>query len=104
MIGSDCMSVFESITKGLQEAIDYEKGKENGVRRKLIKISPLPHYQGNDVKNIRNGLNLSQASFAELMGVSIKTVEAWESGRNIPQGPAQRMLELLENEADLVNK
>ena len=48
------MSVFERISKGLQEAIDYEKGKENGARRKIIEIKPLPHYEGNDVNNIRN--------------------------------------------------
>ena len=98
------MSVFNSIVEGLQEAIDFEKGIDNGARRKIIKIKPLPQYEAKEIKSIRNGLKLSQASFAELMGVSIKTVEAWESGRNVPQGPALRMLELLKDEEELVNK
>lgn len=42
------MSAIESIVKGLQEAIDNGSGNENGneygAKRKLVKITPLPHY------------------------------------------------------------
>jgi putative transcriptional regulator len=34
--------------------------------------------------------------FALALGVSKKTVEAWAANRNIPQGPAQRVLFLLD--------
>ena len=33
--------------------------------------------------------------FAGFMGVSTKTVEAWEAGRNMPDGPARRILAML---------
>ena len=36
--------------------------------------------------------------FAEAIGVSVKTIEAWESGRNKPQGPASRFLQLLDQD------
>jgi putative transcriptional regulator len=36
--------------------------------------------------------------------VSKKTVEAWESGRNEPQGPAQRILMLLEKDNKFLEK
>ena len=32
------------------------------------------------------------------MGVSVKTVEAWEAGRNHPDGPACRLLELTQKD------
>jgi len=35
------------------------------------------------------------------MGVSVKTVEAWESGRNHPNGTACRMLALTRKDPDL---
>jgi putative transcriptional regulator len=97
--------VYSSIIKGLNEAIDYEKGTHiKGIKRRKVTISPLPHYSSLKIKEIRNKLNLSQSTFATILGVSIKTVEAWESGKNIPQGPAQRMLGLLEKDNNLLKK
>lgn len=97
--------VAESIIKGLNEAIEYEKGNKTiKAKSKQVTISPLSHLKGKQVKKIRNTLNLSQRSFAMLMGVSIKTVEAWESGRNEPNGTAQRMLSLLEKDETLPEK
>jgi len=99
------IKVSNSIIKGLKEAIEYEKGnKAIDVNVKQISISPLPHLKGKEVKSIRNKLNLSQRSFAMLMGVSIKTVEAWESGRNEPNGTAQRMLSLFQKDTTLPEK
>jgi putative transcriptional regulator len=91
--------------KGLNEAIDYEKGKTvPGLKKLKISIAPLPHYNSSRIKEIRNKLKLSQSTFATILGVSIKTVEAWESGRNIPQGPAQRILSLMEKDNNLLKK
>jgi putative transcriptional regulator len=98
------MSIFDSISKGLNEAVDYERGNTNGVRKRVITVIPVPQYKGIEIRKIRDNLKITQASFAELMGVSVKTVEAWETGRNIPQGPAQRMLDLLKNESGIVDK
>jgi putative transcriptional regulator len=98
------MSIFDSVSKGLNEAINYEKGNTDGIRKRVVTVIPVPQYKGIEIKKIREELKITQANFAELMGVSIKTVEAWETGRNIPQGPAQRMLDLLKNESDIVGK
>ena len=39
---------------------------------------------------------MTQTVFANYMGVSKKTVEAWETGRTHPTGPAYRLLDILE--------
>jgi len=97
--------IYSSIIKGLNEAIEHEKGKSvPGLKRKKISIVPVPHYNSSKIKEIRNKLQLSQSTFANIIGVSIKTVEAWEAGRNIPQGPAQRMLWLMEKDNNLLKK
>jgi len=99
------MTVGEGLVTALEQAIDYEKGKNvEGVTTRKISIAPLPHYRAQKIKKIRNMLGLSQLTFAFVMGVSKKTVEAWESGRNEPQGPAQRMLMILEKDNKFLEK
>ena len=93
---------FTSIITGLKQAIDYERGKKvEGLKRHKVSIAPLAVYDSNKIKSLRNKLNYSQSIFASILGVSKKTIEAWETGRNTPNGSAKRLLELLENKKDL---
>lgn len=41
---------------------------------------------------------MTQVVFAKYMGVSVKTVEAWESGRNHPDGAASRLLSITQKD------
>ncbi len=98
-------NIFPSIKAGINEAIDYEKGAHNNkVKTNKISIEKIPHYHSKQIKGIRNKLNLTQTIFAEILGVSIKTVEAWEAGKNVPNGPAQRILDLLKKEEGFLEK
>ena len=87
---------FESIMKGLNESLEYTRGDNSKARKMTITVAELPQYHDKEIKQIREDLNLTQKNFAFILGVSTKTVEAWESGRNIPQGIAQRFLQLLQ--------
>lgn len=98
------MNAFSSIVKGLQEAIEYEKGNLKGVKRHVVKVKPLTIYKAKDIKQIRMKLELSQSAFSNIIGVSQKAVEAWEAGKNVPQGPAQRFLEILDKEPVIAEK
>ncbi|MCM1316402.1 MAG: helix-turn-helix domain-containing protein [Prevotella sp.] len=97
------MSVYESIIQGLNEAIEYEKGTVKAKTAKLT-VAPLPDIASGDVKSIRLSLNMTQVIFAEVIGVSVKTVEAWEAGTNTPSGIARRMLSLLQSDPSLPEK
>ena len=44
---------------------------------------------------------MTQSAFANYMGVSSKTVEAWEKGTNHPTGPACRLIYFLANKKDI---
>ena len=98
------MSVYSSIVKGLNEAIEYERGSLKNVKRHVMEVKPLPNYNAKEIKGIRLNLELSQKVFANVMGVSEKTVEAWEAGRNIPQGPARRILEIFNNDSTIITR
>jgi putative transcriptional regulator len=45
-----------------------------------------------DVGSIREKTGLSQARFAELLGVSVRTLQDWEQGRRAPSGAARTLL------------
>jgi len=45
-----------------------------------------------DVGRIREKTGLSQTRFAELLGVSVRTLQDWEQGRRAPSGAARTLL------------
>jgi putative transcriptional regulator len=44
------------------------------------------------VADIREQTGLSQAEFAKLMGVSVRTLQEWEQGRRAPSGAARTLI------------
>ncbi|MBO6284283.1 MAG: helix-turn-helix domain-containing protein [Pseudobutyrivibrio sp.] len=96
-------TLFDDLKEGLQEAIDFEKG--NGkAKTTTFMIEPVKKYSNEDIKKIRNRAGMTQAVFANYMGVSVKTVEAWELGRTHPTGPAYRLINILaENKQDTLS-
>ena len=42
--------------------------------------------------SIRESTGLSQSRFAELLGVSVRTLQEWEQGRRAPSGAARTLL------------
>lgn len=50
----------------------------------------------------RAGTGLSQAQFAKLMGVSIRTLQEWEQGRKRPSGPASVLLRIVARDPQVV--
>ena len=44
------------------------------------------------VTEVREGTGLSQARFAQLLGVSVRTLQEWEQGRRSPSGAARTLL------------
>ena len=49
-----------------------------------------------NVTSIREKTGLSQARFAQLLGVSVRTLQDWEQGRRAPSGAAKTLLMIAE--------
>ena len=45
-----------------------------------------------DITRTREKTGLSQARFAQLLGVSVRTLQDWEQGRRAPSGAARTLL------------
>jgi putative transcriptional regulator len=79
-------NIGNEILNGIQEIKNFKKGK---VSLKTYKLEELGDY-----KQIRERLKLSQAAFANLIGVSVRTVRDWEHGKRAPGGPARSLLRI----------
>lgn len=88
--------MFELLKEGLNDIIEYQKGKKKLKKRVLEVPEPATNYTAKDVKRIRESLNYPQNLFAKFLNVSPRTVEAWESGRRIPNHAALRLLEIID--------
>lgn len=81
------------ILEGIKEIKKYKTGE---LRLKTAALSdPSP------AQIIRKKLDLSQSSFAGLMGVSIRTIQDWEQGRRSPKGPAKSLLRVAEQHPEV---
>lgn len=90
---------FSGIMDGLQEALAYTKGK--AAADTFARKRSLPNV---DVFEVRSALAMTQKAFAELLGVSCRTVEAWESGKSTPTPTAKKLMFLIQEDHSLVQK
>lgn len=48
----------------------------------------------NNAVEARKKTGLSQADFAQIMGISVRTLQSWEQGKRSPSGPAATLLKI----------
>jgi putative transcriptional regulator len=76
-------NIGREILSGLQELRRGDRGR----------VTSMP-----DVAQIRESTGLSQARFAQLLGVSPRTLQDWEQGRRSPSGAARTLLLVAERD------
>ena len=57
-----------------------------------------------DVREIRYKLGQSQSEFADMIGVTIPTLQSWEEGKRLPDGPALALLRVAAKNPKIVAK
>ena len=67
-----------------REILDGIREIQRGEHGRVTTIPP--------VAGIREKTGLSQATFARLLGVSVRTLQEWEQGRRAPSGAARTLL------------
>lgn len=71
---------------------------------RLMNLAPRsakPKTDADYARAIRAATKLTQAEFAERIGVPIETVRNWEQGKRSPRGPARALLKVIETAPDL---
>jgi putative transcriptional regulator len=89
-------ALFDDLVQSLKEAKAIAQGKALASRR--IKVTPP------DAKAVREQIGLTQSEFAQLMQVSVKTLQNWEQHRRNPTGPAAALLKIVGNAPEVAIK
>ena len=66
------------------EVLEGSRELKAGKTGRVVNVPP--------VAGIRARTGLSQARFAALLGVSVRTLQDWEQGRRAPSGAARTLL------------
>jgi putative transcriptional regulator len=85
---------FDSIARGLNEAISHAKGEKVAV--KIFKPEEV------DVSKLRRRMGMTQEQFAARFGFSVATLRHWERGDRTPQGAALVLLNVIKRAPDAV--
>ena len=85
--------MFDQLLQSVREGGAILRG-EGKTARRVVVGSP-------EVRAIREKTSLSQPEFAQLIGVSVKTLQNWEQARRRPTGPAVALLRIIAQEPKL---
>ncbi|MFM9913108.1 MAG: helix-turn-helix domain-containing protein [Methylophilaceae bacterium] len=85
---------FESIARGLNEAVAHAKGKKVAVKT----YRP----EAVDVSALRQRMDMTQEQFAARFGFSVATLRHWERGDRSPHGASLVLLNVIKHAPDAV--
>lgn len=63
-----------------------------------------PAYTAEEVRKVRETLQLSQGLFAKVLNVSVNTVRKWEQDERHPSGPSARLLQIAQTHPEYLLK
>jgi putative transcriptional regulator len=86
--------LFDELLASIREGGAILRGEAQAARSFEIEAA--------DVRSIRERYQLSQSKFASLLGISPKTLQNWEQGRRLPEGPARVLLQVAAKHPDAV--
>jgi putative transcriptional regulator len=87
-------TTFDSIVRGLNEAISHAKGMDIAV--KIYKPQTV------DVSALRQGMGMTQEQFAARFGFSVATLRHWERGDRSPNGASLVLLNVIKHAPEAV--
>lgn len=90
--------VGKRLIESAEQALEFAKGEAKEADYRVH----IP--EGINVKKIRQQFHMSQARFAKHFGFSVRTLQEWEQGRNVPRGVAKHFLVVLHKEPEAVRR
>ncbi len=85
-----------NIIQGLNDIVEYEKGKKKLRETSLEIPDPPKAWHKDQISRLRKEVfKVSQPVFAALLNVRPATIKAWEQGLKKPSSAASRLLQIV---------
>lgn len=92
---------FAELKLSLEQALHHARGERHDLRTTVLPAPPKP-MKKHEIVKLRQQLNLSQAVFASVLNVSVKTVQAWEQGLRQPSDAALKLLTIAKKHPEVL--
>lgn len=91
--------IFSELMAGMQELKDHQEGK---ITLKSLKLQQRPPatIAPEELRSVREELNLSQAVFAHYLHTGETTYQNWEQGRAKPNAQAVLLIRMVQQHPD----
>jgi DNA-binding transcriptional regulator YiaG len=96
--GTDAAAVFAEARQLAAEVVELSFREPFELPTPPQRVAPVE----TEAREIRDRLALSQAQFAKMLGISLKTYLKWEHGERVPTGPGKALLRLAEAKPEFV--
>jgi len=87
------VKIYAELRDSLRDALAFERGRTVDLRVTEMPARPKL-MKPDEIRQVRESLNASQAVFASFLCVSTKAVQAWEQGARRPRSTALRLLDI----------
>ena len=85
-IDHEMQEFSQNLLQSIKEMNEHRSGLNNDAIVHQIEVSPITE--------VRQKTGLTQRLFAQLLGVSVRTLLEWEQGRRKPSGAAETLLKI----------
>lgn len=91
--------IFSELMAGIQELKDHQEGKVTLRTHKVSKRPPVT-IAPQELRDVREKLNLSQAVFAHYLHTGETTYQNWEQGRARPNAQAVLLIRMVQRDPE----
>lgn len=95
--------LFAELTEGFDAMSSARAGKRT-LRTHHVELKPEVSVSAEELRSIRERLNLSRPVFASYLRTNTRTLENWEQGRAVPNAQAALLIRMVEMYPDTVNR
>lgn len=97
------VKIYDEMRESLRDALAFERAQAVDLRVTEMPARPT-RMKPEEIRQVRESLNASQAMFASFLCVSTKAVQAWEQGVRSPRSTALRLLDIAKKNPALLLK